>query len=231
MASDISDNQFSKEPPIVDLANVALRSRSGGSIFRDLNLVLKPGCSVIITGPAGSGKSSLADLILGRRKPESGSVEVFSHQISPRKRRRLQKIRSGIGGVGGVFELLPLLTVAANIELPLIIAGERKKTRQDSLRRSLSEFSLLNQADLFPRQLTRVENMMAQLARASVASQPLMIIDEPMAGLDAKTYERVLDYLFNVAVSGRSMIILSSEPPSRTLPQTDVRALIDGALV
>lgn len=216
--------------PLVDLANVRLKSRTGGTVFSDLNLTIQPGYSVFVTGPAGSGKTSLADLLLGRRFADSGSVEVFGRLVKPGKKRLIQKIRSRIGGVGGVFELLPSLNVARNIELPLILAGERKKVRREKLQKYLAEFSLLKQASLFPGELTRVENMMAQLARASVASQPLMIIDEPLAGLDSQTYRRVLDYLFKVVVSGRSMIMLGSEPPNRQIPQTEVRHLVDGEL-
>lgn len=229
-AEESIDEPTTDDQPLVDLANVRLKNRMGGTVFSDLNLTIRPGHSIFISGPSGSGKTSLVDLLLGRRFADSGSVEVFGWLVKMGKKRLIQKLRSRIGGVGGPFELLPLLNVARNIELPLILAGERKKVRREKLQKYLAEFSLLKQAGLYPGELTRVENMMAQLARASVASQPLMIIDEPFAGLDSQTYTRVLDYLFNVVVSGRSMIMLGSEPPNREIPQTEVKHLIDGEL-
>lgn len=228
--SEPASESGSPNSPLVDLANVRLKSRTGGTLFSNLNLTIKPGHSVFVTGPAGSGKTSLADLLLGRRFADSGSVEVFGQLIKPNKKRLIQKIRARIGGVGGPFELLPSLNVARNVELPLILAGERKKARREKLQKYLAEFSLLKQASLYPSELTRVESMMAGLARASVASQPLMIIDEPLAGLDSQTYDRVLEYLFKVVVSGRSMIMLGSEPPNRQIPQTEVKHLVEGEL-
>jgi putative ABC transport system ATP-binding protein len=222
--------QPNNEPPLVDLANVRLSGRAGRPVFTDLNLVVRPGHSVFVTGPAGSGKTSLVDLILGRRFADSGSVEVFGRLLKRGRNRLIQKTRLKIGGVGGPFELLPSLTVTRNLELPLILAGDRKKNRREMLQKYLSEFSLLKQASLYPSELTRVENMMALFARASVASQPLLIIDEPLAGLDSQTYARVLDYLFKVVVSGRSMIMLGSEPPNQPIPQTEVKRLVDGEL-
>ena len=216
--------------PLFDLANVRLKNWVGGMVFSNLNLTLRPGHSVFVTGPAGSGKTSLADLLIGRRFADSGSVEVFGGQMKKGKKRLIQKARSRIGGVGGPFELLPSLTVARNLELQLVLAGDRKKVRREKLQKYLTEFSLLKQAGLYPNELTRVENMMALLARASVASQPLMIIDEPLAGLDSDTYARVLEYLFKVVVSGRSMIILGSEPPKKDIPQTEVKRLVEGEL-
>ncbi len=218
------------DPPIVELANIVLKGRSGGTVFSDLSLSLNPGFSAFITGPAGSGKTSMIDLILGRRAPESGAVEVFGQLVKPKKKRQLTKLRAKIGGVGGPFELIPLLTVAKNIELPLIINGERKKIRQERLQKSLSDFSILKQANLYPSELTRVENTMVQLARASVAGQSLLLIDEPLAGLDSRTYSRILEHLFKIVASGRSMIILGSAPPTEKLPQTIVKSLVEGEL-
>ena len=68
------------------------------------------------------------------------------------------------------------------------------------------------------------------MARASVANQPLMIVDEPSAGLDPKTFVRVFEYLVKVSITGRSMIILTSETPKQQLPKTDYYRIVNGAL-
>jgi ABC-type ATPase involved in cell division len=218
------------DTPIVELTNVSLRSERGEPVFEDLNLKIVPGRSAIVTGTAGSGKTTLAELLIGTRFADSGSVEVFGEVIRRRRQGVIRRIRRRIGGVGGHFELLPLLTVAENITLPLIIDGARKRIRKEKLLKALTEFSLLKQAGHYPSHLTRVENTMAQFARASVANQPLMIIDEPLAGLDVKTYRRVLEFLTRVALSGRSMLILTSELPSREFPETNYYEIANGAL-
>jgi len=216
--------------PVVELTNVGLRSDRGETVFQNLNLSIAAGRSAVVTGPAGSGKTTLAELLIGLRFADSGSVEVFGELIKPRRRRAIRRIRRRIGGVGGPFGLLPLLTVAENITLPLVIGAVRKGTQREKLRKALTEFSLLKQAGHYPPKLTRVENTMAQMARASVASQPLMIIDEPLAGLDTRTYRRVMEYLTRVALSGRSMVILTSDIPPREFPETDYYEIVNGTL-
>ena len=217
--------------PLVELVDVSMRSDRGEPVFRELTLDLMPGRSVVITGSSGSGKTMLGELLIGLRFPQSGTVRLFGYSLSGRKRSAVRRVRLQIGGVGGQFRLVPSLTVAQNISLPMVIAGERKKIRQERLRKMLTEFSLLRQAGEYPRSLTRVENMLVLMARASVANQPLLIIDEPLAGLDQKTYNRVADYLTKVSISGRSMIILASQPLPEQLPNSDQLQILNGALV
>ncbi|MFQ5453635.1 MAG: ATP-binding cassette domain-containing protein [Candidatus Zixiibacteriota bacterium] len=216
---------------IVELNNVCLKSDRGGEVFRDLNLKLEAGHSAIITGSAGSGKSLLLELLLGRRFPESGSVKVFGKTILPQKKRMIKHIRRKIGGVGGIFGLMPSYNVAENILFPLVITSERKKVCKERLLKMLTEFSLLKQRGEYPANLTRVEYTLVLFARASIANQPLIIIDEPLAGLDLKTYQRIYDYMVKLSLSGRSLIILSSEILSKSIPNSDNYLIMNGALV
>ena len=216
---------------IVECNNVYMTSDRGEPIFEDVNLKLTAGRSVVISGAAGSGKTTLVEMILGLRFPDSGSVELFGHCLRPRPRRLLKRIRRRIGGVGGVFDLVPRLTVAENVMFPLVLASERRRVRHERLMKMLVEFKLLKQASVYPRHLTRVEYTLAQFARASIANQPLMIIDEPSAGLDPDTYERVFEYLVRVSLSGRSMIILTSQAETGRLPQSDYLRIENGCLL
>lgn len=218
------------EATIVELHNVHQKSDRGEQVFSDLTFRLEAGRSAVITGPAGAGKTTLAEILVGLRSVSSGSVEVLGHSVRKGRGGVMRRIRRKIGGVGGIFELVPSLTVAENIVLPLIISGERSKVRRERLLKMLTEFSLLKLAGAYPGNLTRVESTLVQFARASIAHQPLMLIDEPLAGLDPKTYERILTYLVSVSVSGRSMIILSSDRPSQQLPNTDNYQIVNGGL-
>lgn len=216
---------------IVELNNVFLKSDRGAEVFHDLNFKLEAGRSAIISGPAGSGKTVLVGMLIGRRFADSGSVEVFGEVLHPGARQLIRHTRRKIGGVGGLYSLVPTFTVAENIEYPLVLAGERKKVRKERLFKMLTEFSLLKQANTYPDRLTRVENTLVQFARASVANQPLVIIDEPLAGLDQKTYERILEYMIKLSVSGSSLLVLSSEILSKEIPSTDSYLIMNGALV
>lgn len=215
---------------VVELTDIYLKSDRGRPVFTDLVFRLPPGRSAVIAGPPGSGKTLLAELLVGLRKASSGQINVLGRDISRRGGARLNKIRRKIGGVGGIFGLVPSMTVAENITFPLVINGISRRARRERLLRMLTEFSLLKQAKEYPRSLTRVESTMVQFARATIANQPLVIIDEPSAGLDHQTYLRVFDYLVKVALSGRSMLILVSERPDRQLPNTDYYEIVNGAL-
>ncbi len=215
---------------ILELTNVHLDSDRGDTIFGDLNLVLNAGRSAMISGAAGSGKTCLVEMLIGMRPPISGSVELFGEVLRPGKKSQHRRLRRKIGGVGGIYGLAPAFTVAENIAFPLVIGGERKKIRREKTLRMLAEFSLLNQANEYPHRLTRVEYTLVQFARASIADQPLLIIDEPSAGLDSKTYEEIFEYLIKVAASGRSMLILTSEIPLGQLPNMDYYQIEQGKL-
>jgi putative ABC transport system ATP-binding protein len=211
--------------------NVELKSDRGTPVFKGLSLTVGAGGAAIIAGPSGSGKSSLLDLVLGRRFAASGSVEIFGKVLTPRGKRKIKGIRRRIGGVGGPFGLIPTLTVADNVLLPLVIAGERPSMQKERLFKTLSELSLLSHASDYPGRLTRVQYTLVQVARSTIANQPLVLIDEPSAGLDQETSAQVFEYLFRVAVSGRSLIIVCSELPPHELPNSRRYRLADGVLI
>jgi ABC-type ATPase involved in cell division len=215
---------------LVDFSNVDLSYRRGGEILRNFSLTIRAGETVVITGGPGSGKTSVAELLVGTKFADSGAVEVFDEVLRPGRRRALNRVRRRIGGVGGIFGLVPSYTVAENITLPLVIAGVRKRTRKERLLKMLTEFSLLKKAGDYPDTLTRVEHTLVQLARASIADQPLLVIDEPMAGLDQATAARVFEYLVQASVSGRTMVLLSSDRPPGEIPNSAFYEIVAGRL-
>lgn len=216
--------------PIVELAEIQMRTDRGGYVFRNLNLTLAAGDSIIVSGSSGSGKTMLIKLLLGAAFPESGTVRLFGQEIRKGRRRRINRVRKRIGGVGGTFGLMPSLTVSENITYPLVLTGTPRRVVKERLLRMLSEFSLLKLANQYPHHLTRVENYLAQFARAAIANQPLLLIDEPAAGLDPENHARVMDFLVKVSLSGRSMIIVVSEPPEEKIPHTTLFHLVNGVL-
>lgn len=215
---------------IVEMVNVYLHSGKGEEIFQNLNFSLKSGRTAIITGGPGSGKTSFVELIVGQHFAESGSVEVFGNNIISGKKRIINKVRRMIGGVGGIFELIPSYTVSQNIAFPIIVTAKSNKYRHERTLKMLTEFSLINRAGDYPHDLTRVQKALVQFARASVANQPLIVIDEPSSGLDKSTSERIFKYLHDVSMSGLTMIILCSEKISYELPNSDYYEIKNGTL-
>jgi putative ABC transport system ATP-binding protein len=216
--------------PVVQLTDIHVKQDRGGYLYRGLKLTIESGRSAVIIGPSGSGKSWLVEMLLGLRKPDQGQLSVLGQSLVPLKRRIVREVRRQIGGVGGPFGLVPSLSVAENITLPLVLNGERKEVQQERLFRMLSEFSLLKLANKHPQHLTRVETSLVQFARAAVADQPLIIIDEPSAGLDQPSFQRVTEFLVKVALSGSSMLILASQPPPGEMPNSHTYYLRNGVL-
>lgn len=217
--------------PVIELYNVYLKSNRGIQVFRDLSFSLGQGETALLTGPAGSGKSSLVELLIGRIYAESGSVSVFDRPVKRRLLGHNSKVLRKIGGVGGIFSLIPSLNVSQNILFPLVVAGESRSVRNDRLFKMLTEFSLLKQSTEVPANLTRVENTLVQFARASIANQHLLIIDEPAAGLDSRTFARIAEYLVKASLSGRSMLILASDDLQLQIPKMKRFRFEGGALV
>ncbi len=215
----------------LDLHQVTYTTDRGDTLFRNLDLTLRQGESLVIVGAAGTGKTRLLDILIGRTFADSGSVEVLGEELRKRRWGAVRRVRRRIGGVGGPFDLIPSFTVAKNLSIPMILAGESRKVRHERLFTTLADMSLLNLAKTYPFQLTRVERTMVQLARATIANQPLVLIDEPAAGVDPATYERVFGYLTKLILSGRSLLIVSAEPPQQDLPHTTVRFFHEGTLV
>lgn len=216
--------------PVVELTDIQVKQGRGGYLYRGLKLTIESGRSAVIIGPSGSGKSWLVEMLIGLRRPDQGQLSVLGQSLVPLRRRVVREIRRQIGGVGGPFGLVPSLSVAENITLPLVLNGERKQVQQERLFRMLTEFSLLKLANKSPQHLTRVETTLVQFARAAVADQPLIIIDEPAAGLDMASYQRVLEFLVKMTLSGSSMLILASQPPPVEMPNSRTYFLRNGVL-
>ena len=218
------------EKTVIQLDNVFVRTAKGHDVFSDLNFHLDAGETKIITGGPGSGKTLLVELLIGQSFADAGSIELFGELLTPRRKGAINRVRRKIGGVGGIFDLIPGMTVAQNIAYPMVLSGASTRLRKERLLAVLTEFSLLNQAGDSPNTLTRVEKTLLLLARASVANQPLIIIDEPTAGLDKATADRVFDYLVKMSVSGRSMIIVGSDIPWGNIPNSEHLELGGGQL-
>gem|GEM_PF-731999 len=215
---------------VADIQNVYLGAARNEGIFRNLNLTLKAGHTAIVTGGPGSGKTSLTALLTGVGFADEGLVEVFGESLRPRRIWAINRVRRMIGGVGGIFGLVPSMTVAENIAFPLVITGLSKRRRQAKLLKMLTEFSLLKKAGDYPRTLTRVEHTLVQFARASIGDQPLLIIDEPSAGLDQATTARIFEFLIKASLSGRALLLLCSDAPAHDLPNSDIYHISNGTL-
>ena len=216
---------------IIEMVDVALAGFGGKKIFENLNLALPEGRTAVISGPTGAGKTQLIRLIIGDLPVDTGSVFVFGQFVKINKQWQLANIRKKIGGVGGAFGLISYQTVYENLLHPLVLNKKPVSFQKNKIEQVLKRFGLIGRRNEKAGNLSQGEKIETMLARAIVADQPLLLIDEPLAGVDDKIAEKIKLLLVRLSTAGHSMIILSSNPDRLGIPDSLYFKLENGALV
>ncbi|UCD18455.1 MAG: ATP-binding cassette domain-containing protein [Candidatus Zixiibacteriota bacterium] len=219
-----------KQNTAVELVDIKLSNDAGACLFEGLNLSLAQGETAIIIGPTGVGKTSLVELLCGCRRQDAGTVIIFGQPVKIGNGHTLTAVRRKIGGVGGIFKLISYQTVYENLLAPLIICGERPSVQKTRVNQVLMDFRLQSKKCDKARELSRGQQILVMLARAIIADQPLLIIDEPLAGLDAAMAGEVLELLRRFSVAGHTMVILSTGRTGLEIPNAKVLYIKDGIL-
>ena len=212
----------------IDCQGVCL-SHGERSVLRDLELAVAPGRRVAVIGPSGSGKTTLVHILAGIIEPSSGQVVVAGLELtgastSAQARHRQHKVAM----VFQFGELLPELTVAENIALPLRIRGE---THLDGrVERALAAVGL-NAPDAWPAQLSGGETQRVAVARALVSHPEIILCDEPTGSLDAANSHRVIDLIVQSASSEGATLVVVTHDNSVADRMDEVVALQDGRLL
>jgi ABC-type multidrug transport system ATPase subunit len=215
---------------VVELVDITYTHSDGARLFDGLNFNLKSGEAAVIHGSTGIGKTTLVELIIGKRAPESGTVVVFGEKIDPKSERLLAKVRRKIGGVGGLFRPISYQTVYENLVYPLILRGDRASARQAHVSRILSQLGLVGKKSEKAGNLSRGERTLLMLGRAIIADQPLLLIDEPLAGLDTQMASEVLKLLQRLSVAGHSLMIMTTGQTGLKMPNVTEYEIRDGQL-
>lgn len=176
-------------------------------ILSEIELAVKAGETLAITGASGSGKSTLLALLAGLDQPFSGEVFLFGQRLNDLDEDARARLRAGrVGFVFQSFQLLPALTALENILLPLELAG-----RADARERAafwLDRVGLAMRATHTPRQLSGGEQQRIAIARAFAADAQIVFADEPTGNLDAETGGRIIDMLFELNAEATTTLIL-----------------------
>jgi putative ABC transport system ATP-binding protein len=176
-------------------------------ILSEVELAVKAGETLAITGASGSGKSTLLGLLAGLDQPSSGELFLLGQNLNVLDEDDRARLRAGrIGFVFQSFQLLPALTALENILLPLELAG-----RSDARERAshwLARVGLAARAGHTPRQLSGGEQQRIALARAFATDPEIVFADEPTGNLDADTGARIIDLLFELNASAHTTLIL-----------------------
>jgi putative ABC transport system ATP-binding protein len=220
--------------PIVrcqDLTRVFHQGPTEIHALRGVTLDLHSGELTLIVGPSGCGKTTLLTIVAGMLAPTSGTVEVLGESLEDLSPAELTTFRGErLGFVFQQYNLLPSLTVAENVCVPLLVAGRSKKNAIAHAIEVLDQVGLKERVHAFPRQLSGGQQQRVAIARAIVHQPELIVCDEPTAALDAHTGSSVMKLLRDVAVqSNRGVIVVTHDP--RVVPFADRVVLIEDGRV
>jgi putative ABC transport system ATP-binding protein len=185
--------------PLVEVADVHKtygKDSQAVQVFAGVELEIEAGEYLALMGPSGSGKSTLLNMLAGLDKPDSGTIRVDGVDLTRLRSRQLADWRARhIGFVFQFYNLLPVLTAAQNVELPLLLTSLSKDDRAERVEIALGVAGLVDRSDHFPRQLSGGEQQRVGIARAIVSDPTMILADEPTGDLDATSADDILTLL------------------------------------
>ena len=185
--------------PLIELREVSRFFTLGGDTVRAVagaNLAIRQGEYCSIMGPSGSGKSTLLNLIALLDRPSSGRYLLNGSDVTALSDDELAAVRNRtIGFVFQSFHLVPRLSAAQNIELPLLLAGIAGRERTERVRAALAALGLAERASHRPAELSGGQRQRVAIARAMIMRPPLLLADEPTGNLDSASGAQVVDIL------------------------------------
>lgn len=189
--------------PIVKIQNVVKTYQLGETevkALRGLNLTLFKGEFTALIGASGSGKSTLLNLIGCLDEPDQGVVEIEGKDISKMSELERSHLRNRrVGFIFQSFNLIPVLTVFENIELPLIVQHELSaEERKRRVEQAINDVGLQKFRDYLPNKLSGGQRQRVAIARALVTEPALILADEPTANLDSDTTHKIIDLLLEI---------------------------------
>jgi putative ABC transport system ATP-binding protein len=218
---------------MVSVRALTMRLASGGrplTILEDVSLDVERGDAVAVIGPSGSGKSTLLGLIAGLDAPTGGTITVGGVEITRLGEAALARFRrQTIGYVFQSYHLIPTLTAAENVAVPLELAGARGVAART--RALLEQVGLGERAHHYPVQLSGGEQQRVALARAVALDPPLLLADEPTGNLDSATGAAIIDLLFALNRERGSTLLLVTHDPALAERAERVVSLRDGRVV
>jgi|SRR5450830_7398 len=180
--------------------------------LRNVNLTISRGEYIAVMGPSGSGKSTLLNLIGLLDRPDAGTYQLEGRDVTTLVPDELAKVRSErIGFIFQSFHLVPRLTAAANIELPLTLAGIPAAERTKRVEQALKEYGLTDRAQHRPNELSGGQRQRVAIARATVQRPAVLLADEPTGNLDRVTGEEVVRLLEALNAQGMTLIVVTHD--------------------
>ena len=213
--------------------SMVYKSNAGHTVqaLENISLEVPAGSWCVLSGPSGSGKSSMLNILGGLLTPTTGTIEVAGYSLTKMNAamRSTYRLRT-VGFVFQAFYLLPHLRAWENVALPLLAIGEPNKTRKEHAIFSLNAVGLADRPYHYPAELSGGEQQRVALARAIVNHPLIILADEPTGNLDAASATMVLDILQNLVQQG-STVICATHDTKVTERATQIIPMRNGKIV
>ena len=201
--------------PLIELSGIERRFQLGDTTVHalaGLNLQINAGEYVAVMGPSGSGKSTLLNLLGLLDRPNEGTYKLEGRDVTTLSPDEQATVRSSrIGFVFQSFHLVPRLTAAENIALPMTLAGIPAAERNRRVAQALKDFGLDQRADHKPDQLSGGQRQRVAIARATIMQPALILADEPTGNLDRHTGDEVVNLLEALNAKGVTLIVVTHD--------------------
>jgi len=222
--------QATREAPAVAVEHVTKTYPGGVRALNGVSLAVEPGTFVAVMGPSGSGKSTLMHCAAGLDTPTSGSAFIDGTEIGRlNETRRTELRRERVGFVFQSYNLVPSLSIADNITLPLRLAG--KAPDRDWLRALIERVGLTGQLARRPAELSGGQQQRAAIARALVTKPAVVFGDEPTGALDLRTAREVLDLLRDLVDGLGQTVVMVTHDPAAAARADRALVMADGRVV
>ncbi|MEQ1931028.1 MAG: cell division ATP-binding protein FtsE [Parvularculaceae bacterium] len=190
---------------------VGLAYDEGSDILRGLDIQLREGEFLFLTGPSGAGKTSLLKLLYLALRPTSGRITLFGEDVTAAPRKALPSLRRRIGVVFQEFRLLDHLTAYENVALPMKVAGVNQSQYREDVRELLNWVGLGDRIEARPPTLSGGEKQRVALARALVAKPDLILADEPTGNVDPVMGEKIMKLFIELNKLGAAVVVATHD--------------------
>ena len=221
--------------PLIPLRGIRkhyTRGKQTVEVLQSLDLDIAQGDFVALMGPSGSGKTTLLNLIGGLDQPSDGSLSIDGVRVDQLSAAALARWRAAhVGFVFQFYNLLPMISAARNVELPLLLTRLGRRERAERVAVALEVVGLADRAQHKPAELSGGQAQRVAIARAIVADPALLICDEPTGDLDRRTADEVLGLLQTLNRDHGKTIVMVTHDPKAAEYARHTRHLDKGALV
>ena len=205
------------DTPMVRLASLSkkfIKGKETISIFEHLDIAIPRGDFVAVMGPSGSGKTTLLNLLGGIDHADAGEIHVAEQRIDALSEGELARFRAAnVGFIFQFYNLMPMLTAAQNVELPLLLTKLGRKERAKRVETALAVVNLADRMKHYPREMSGGQQQRVAIARSIVSDPNLLLCDEPTGDLDRASADEILSILQLLNTDlGKTIVMVTHDP-------------------